>query len=89
MTKLSYFAILVALTAGCAPAQSAPFNCNLQAFQRHGALRNSCNAVAAAYDSVVVAQQNNSYQLGGHGNAALAALQSAYNSLLAAARAAG
>jgi len=86
MLKLFSTAATIALVAGCASAQAAPFNCDLPAFQRHGALRNSCNAIAAAYDSVVVAQQNNSFQLGGHGNAARAALQSAYNELLAAAR---
>ena len=87
--KLSYLTIAVALIVVCVPAQSAPFNCNLPAFQRHGALRNACNAISAAYDSVVVAQQNNSFRLGGHGNAARAALESAYKELLAAARTAG
>jgi hypothetical protein len=86
MVKMVSLAVTVAVMVGCAPAQAAPFNCNLPAFQRHGVLRNSCNAIAAAYDSVIVAQQNNSFQLGGHGNAALAALQSAYNEMLAAAR---
>jgi len=89
MLKLFSIAVIVAVIVGAAPAQAAPFNCDLPAFQRHGALRNSCNAIAAAYDSVVVAQQNNSFQLGGHGNAARAALQNAYNEMLAAARKAG
>jgi|GEM_PF-2770278 len=86
MKKIVSLAVTVAVMMGCASAQAAPFNCNLPAFQRHGALRNSCNAISAAYDSVVVAQQNNAFRLGGHGNAALAALQSAYNEMLAAAR---
>lgn len=77
---------VAALMATTAPAQAAPFNCNMPAFQRHAQLLNACNAIAAAYDSVATAQQNNSFKLGGHGGAARAALQNAYNEMLAAAR---
>jgi hypothetical protein len=81
---------LIALAAACAPvpAQAAPFNCGLPAFQRHGALQSACRAVSSAYDSTAAAQQNNNYNLGGHASNALTALQNAYNQLLAAAQAA-
>ena len=78
-----------ALLAISAPAEAAPFNCSLPAFQRHPALANACSAIAAAYDSVVAAQNNNGFKLGGHGDAARAAIQNAYNEMLAAARTAG
>ena len=89
MQKLLAPAIVVAaLMAISAPAQAAPFNCNLPSFQRHRALFNASNAIAAAYNSGGVAQENNNYNLGGHAGAARAALQNAYNEMLAAARAA-
>ena len=86
MLKLTAAVFVISALAASAPAQAAPFNCDLPAFQRHGALMNACRAIAAAYDSVVVAQQNNAHQLGGHANAALRLLQGAYNEMLAAAR---
>ena len=90
MKFISQALAFVALAAVCVPlpAQAAPFNCGLPAFQRHGALQSACRAISSAYDSTHIAQQNNNYTLGGHAANALNALHNAYNELLAAAQAA-